>query len=126
MINPYYFIDKNLKIGIKISIGCHNVIHTNSILTITPTYSNLGFETRYTNKILKEMMAPICARLIPQCKSKNHVLLSTTFYKINEEDQRSDETDLFINLNINHNLTESDINDIDVKSQLEHQIQIQE
>ena len=31
-----------------------------------------------------------------------------------------------INLNINHNLTESDINNIDVRSQLEHQIQVQE
>ena len=42
---------------------------------------------------------------------------------INEEDQRSDETELFINLNINNNLTETDINYIDVQSQLEHQIQ---
>ena len=31
-----------------------------------------------------------------------------------------------INLNINHNLTEIDINNIDVTSQLVHQIQIQE
>ena len=29
-------------------------------------------------------------------------------------------------MNINHSLTESDIDNIDVKSQLEHQIQIQE
>ena len=32
----------------------------------------------------------------------------------------------FINLNINNNLTETDIDNIDIKSQLEHQIQIQE
>ena len=31
-----------------------------------------------------------------------------------------------MNLKINNNLTESDIDNIDVKSQLEHQIQIQE
>ena len=31
-----------------------------------------------------------------------------------------------MNLKIIHNLTESDIDNIDVKSQLEHQIQIQE
>ena len=30
------------------------------------------------------------------------------------------------NLNINQNLTETDINDIDINSQLKHQIQIQE
>ena len=31
-----------------------------------------------------------------------------------------------LNLYFNHNLTESDIYDIDVKYQLEHQIQVQE
>ena len=33
---------------------------------------------------------------------------------------------IFLNLSSNHNLTETDIDNIDVKSQLEHQIQIQE
>ena len=37
-----------------------------------------------------------------------------------------DETELFINLNINHNLTQTDIDNINVKSPLEHQIQQQE
>ena len=54
------------------------------------------------------------------------MLFSASFYKNNEEDQRNDEIELFINLNINNNLTESDIDNIDLKSQLEHQIQIQE
>ena len=49
-----------------------------------------------------------------------------SFRKINEDDQRIDETEFIINLNINKNSTETDINNIDVKSQLEHQIQIQE
>ena len=40
-----------------------------------------------------------------------------------EGDQRSDEIELFNNLNINHDLTETDIDNIDVKSQLEVQIQ---
>ena len=43
-----------------------------------------------------------------------------------EGDPRINEIELYINLNINHNLTESDINSIGVRSQLEHQIQIQE
>ena len=43
---------------------------------------------------------------------------------INEEDQRSDENELFINFNNNNSLTETDIVDIEVKSQLGHQIQI--
>ena len=37
-----------------------------------------------------------------------------------------DETELFINLNINHNLTESDINKINIISPLKSQIQNQE
>ena len=71
-------------------------------------------------------MATIYARIITQYKFKFHIIFSASFYKNNEEDQRSDEIELFINFNINNNLTETDINNIDVKSQLEHQIQIQE
>ena len=125
MINPYYFIDENLKIGFKINLESHNVEHANSLLTIEPNFPDIGIETRYVNKILKEM-ATIYARLINQYKFKYHILFSASFYKINEEDQRSNETELFINLSINHNLTETDIDNIDVKSQLEHQKQILE
>ena len=39
---------------------------------------------------------------------------------------KKNEIELYMNLNINHNLTESDIDNIDVRSQLEHQIQNQE
>ena len=66
------------------------------------------------------------AKLINQNKFKYHTLFSARFYKINEEDQRSNEIDLYINLNNNNNLTESDIDNIDNKSQLEHQIQVLE
>ena len=71
-------------------------------------------------------MATIYAKLINEFMFKYHILFSASFYKINEEDQRSDEIELFINFSINNNLTETDMNNIDVKSQLEHQHQIQE
>ena len=71
-------------------------------------------------------MATIYARLKNQYKFKYHILFSASFYEINEEDQRKDEIETFINLNTIQNLTETDINNIDVKSQLEHQIQILE
>ena len=70
-------------------------------------------------------MATIHANLTIQNKYKYHILFSASFYKINEEDQRSEEIELFINLNISNTLPETDINTIDVKSQLEHQIEIQ-
>ena len=71
-------------------------------------------------------MSVIYARLINQYKFKYHTLFSAGFYKNNEEDQRKNEIELYMNLKINHNLTESEIDNIDVRSQLEHQIQIKE
>ena len=71
-------------------------------------------------------MAFIYARLISQNKVKYHTLFSASFHKIIEEDRRGEEIEIFNNLNIHHNLTETDNFDIDVKSKLEHQIQIQE
>ena len=74
---------------------------------------------------MKELSV-IYARLKNQYKFKYHTLFSASFYKINEEDQRKNEIDLYINLSTNHNLTESDIDNIDVTSQLDHQILVQE
>ena len=125
IINPYYFIDENLKNGFKIYLESHNISHANSILNITPNFPDFGIEFRYIKKIPKELSV-IYARLINQNKPKYHTLFLASFYKINEQDQRQTEIELYINLNINHNLTESDIDNIDVRSQLEHQIQNRE
>ena len=125
MNNPYYFIDKNLKIGFKNNLESHNFSHAISILSITPNFPEFGVEFRYINEIVKELTV-IYARLINQYNFKYHTLFSASFYKINEEDQRYNEIELYINLKINHNLTESDIDNVDIRSQLEHQIQIQE
>ena len=48
------------------------------------------------------------------------------FDKPVEDNQVTDETELFINVNINHNFTESDLDKIDIKSPSDHQIQQQE
>ena len=125
MIDPYYFIDENLKIGFKINLESHNISHAISILTITPIFSEFGIKFRYIIKIVKELSV-IYARLKNQNKFKYHTFFSASFYKINEEDQRYNEIELYINLENDHSLTESDIDNIDVRSQLEHQIQIQE
>ena len=125
MIIPYYFIDKNLKIGFKIDLESHNFSHANSILSILPKFPEYGIEFRYLNKIVKELSV-IYARLINQYKFKYHTLFSASFYKIYEEDQRYNQIELYMNLKINNNLTESDIDIFDVRSQLEKQFQIQE
>ena len=71
-------------------------------------------------------MATIYANLINQHKFKYHIKNSASLYKIKKEDQKNDEIELIKNLNISYILTETDIINIDVRSQLEHQIQIQE
>ena len=125
MINPYYFIDENLKNSFKITLESHIIDRANSILTITPNFPEFGIELRFINKIIKEVSV-ISASLINQYKFKYHTLFSASFYKNNEEDQRCNEIELHIILSINHNLTESDIDYFDVRSQLKHQIDIQE
>ena len=113
MNNAYYFIGKNKRLGFKTNLESHIFNHANSPLNIEPNFPDIGIETRYFNKILKEM-ATIYARLINQYKYKYHITFSTSFYKINEEDQRSGEIEIFINLNIHNNFTEVYINNIDV------------
>ena len=125
MINPYYFTDRNLKVGFKIRLDSHNLHHANSKLTITPNHPEFGIEFRYINKVMKELSV-IYARLINQYKFKYQTVFSARFDKQNEDGQLLDETELFIILNINHNLTQTDIDHIDVKSPLEYQIQQQE
>ena len=74
---------------------------------------------------MKELSV-IYARLINRYKFKHQTVFSERFDKQDEDNQALDETELFNSLNINHNFTETDINNIDVKSPLEHQKQQQE
>ena len=67
MINSYYLIDKNLKIGFKSNLESHNLNHTKSILRITPKFPDIGIKTRFINKILHEMVTGY-ARLLNQYK----------------------------------------------------------
>ena len=125
MLNPYFFTDRNLKVGFTINLDSHHINHLNSKLTITSNFKEFGIEVRYINKIMKELSL-IYARLINQYKFRYQTVFSARFDKQNEDNQVLDETELFINLNINHNLTQTDIDEIDIKSPLEHQIQQQE
>ena len=125
MINPYYFTNRNLSVGFKINLDSHNLHHTSSKLTILPIYPEFGIEFCYIKKIMKEL-AMIYARLKNQYKFKNQTVISARFDKEDEDNQLLDETELFINLNINHNLTQTDLDNIDVVSPLEYQKQQQE
>ena len=125
MINPYHFTDRNLKVRFKINLDSHHIKHDNSKLTIVPNHLEFVIEVRFMNKIVKEL-AVIYARLINQYKFKYQTVFSARFDKQDEDNQLLDETEVIINLKINHNLTQTDINNIDVVSPFEHQKQQQE
>ena len=125
MINPCFFIDENLKVAFKINLDSHNLHHTNSELTIIPNHPEFVIEVRFIKKIMKEL-AVIYARLINQNKFKYQTVFSARFDKQDEDNQVIDETEFFNNLNINHNLTQSDLDNCDVGSQLDYQILQQE
>ena len=111
-----------MKVGFKINLDSHSLHHANSKLIITPNYPEFGIEFRYINKIMREL-AMIYARLINQYKFKYQTVFSARFDKQDEDGQLLDEIELFINLNMNYNITQIDIDNIDIKSPLEHQIQ---
>ena len=68
----------------------------------------------------------IYARLINRYKSKYPTAFSAQFDKQDEDNEVLDDIELHINSNINHNLTESDLDKIDIKSPLEYQVKQQE
>ena len=108
MINPYYFSDRNLQVAYKINLDSHHINHLNSKLTITSNFENTGIEFRFINKIMREMSI-IYARLICEYQFRHQVVFSARFDKQDEDGQLLDETELFINLNINQNITQSDL-----------------
>ena len=125
MLIPYYFTDRTLKVGFKINLNSHHVNHANSKVSFTPNYPEIGIEFRYINKIMKEL-AMIYARIKNQYIFKYQTVFLARFDKQDEDNQVLDETEFFINLNINHIITETDINNFNVVSPLEYQKQQQE
>ena len=125
MSNLNYFTGRSLRVGFNINLDNHHINHARSNLTITQNYPEFGIETRHINKITKEM-AIIYGWILYHYKFKYQGVFSARFDKQDEDDQMLDEIDLFINLKINHNLTESDIDETDGKSQFEYEIHQQE
>ena len=93
--NPYCFTDTNLKVGFEVNLDSHHINHDNSKLTITPIYSEFGIETRFINKIVREISI-IYARLKNQYKFKYQTVFPARFDKQDEDNQVLDETELFI------------------------------
>ena len=126
MINPYYFTDRVLQVGFTITLERQHNNNANSKLPNKPNYPDFGIEVCYIKKSIKQLSV-IYARLINQYIFKFQAVFSARFDKQDEDNEVLDETELFIKLNINHNLTETEFdNNNDFKASLEHQIQQQE
>ena len=68
----------------------------------------------------------VYARILKKNKlEQNQTMFPASFVKQDEDYQILDQIELYINLDINQNLTQSDINYIDVRFQLEQQIRNQ-
>ena len=111
-----------MKVGFKINLDSHHINLASIKLNFIPNYLEFFVEIPYINKIIKETSV-FYARLINQYKFKYETAFSARFDKQDEDNQLLDETELFIKININHDLAESDLDKIVVKSPLEHQIQ---
>ena len=57
VIIPYYFTDRNLKVGFKINLDALEINHDNSKLTSKPNYPEFGFGVRYVGKIIKQYLS---------------------------------------------------------------------
>ena len=75
-INPYYFIDRNLKTGFKFNLKNRNFNHATSVSTNTLNVWEFGIEPQYFNKIMKETVT-VYARIINQNKFIYH-----TFFQL--------------------------------------------
>ena len=71
-------------------------------------------------------MCSTYARLIKQIKFIYQAVFLGRFGQQDEVDQVIDETDWYVSLTTNQNLTQSDFDNFDIRSQLKHQNQNQE
>ena len=123
--NPYYLTDRGLQVGYINTLDSQKINRAISKISGKPKFPEFGNETGYSFKSFKEMTI-ISAKLFNQYNIKYQSMFCAKFDEKDENDQVLDETEIFNNLNINQNLTDSDINDIDIKSPLEQQLQNQE
>ena len=121
--NQYYFTDRKLKIAYDINIDNHHDKHANSMITITSKFNNIGIDISHINKLMEEI-SHIYAKLINQYKFKYQLTFFVLFSKYGEDNEITSEVELLITLSISHNLTQSEIDNINIQWTLKNRIQI--
>ena len=90
----------------------------NSQITITSKFDDTGMEMNFVDKILKEM-SHINANFINQYKFKYQLSFMLLFYNFEEDGDIRKEAEMPINLNMTNNLTQSEIDNVNVQWDLE-------
>ena len=112
--NQYYFTDRKLKIAYDINIDNHHDKHANSMITITSKFNNIGIDISHINKLMEEI-SHIYAKLINQYKFKYQSTFLVLFNKYGEDNEITSEVQLPITLGITHNLTQTEIDNINIQ-----------
>ena len=114
----YKFTDNNLNTAYDITVDRHHKKDLNSQKTITSKIDNTGIEMYYIDKIIKEL-SHIYAKFINQYKFKYQLSFMLIFCKFEEDGDIRKEAEMTINLNMTKNLTQSEIDNVDILWDLE-------
>ena len=114
----YKFTDVILNKIYDITVDRHHKKDLNSQITITSKFDNTGIEMYYIDKIFKEM-AHIYAKYINQYKFKYQLSFMLLFYKFEEDGDIRTEAEMTITLNMTNNLTQSEINNVNIQWDVE-------
>ena len=120
--NRYYFTDRILKDAYGINIDNHHNENANSTITITSKFNNIGIDINHIKKIMEEM-SYVYAKFINQYNFKYQLTFLVLFNKSGEDNEITSEIELPITLSNTHNLTQSQIDNINIRWDLENRIQ---
>ena len=110
----YKFTDDILNKIYDITVDRHHKKDLNSQITITSKFDNTGIEMYYIDEIFKEM-AHIYAQYINQYKFKYQLSFMLLFYKFEEDGDIRREAEMTVTLNMVNNLTQSEIDSVDIQ-----------
>ena len=114
----YKFTDDILKKIYDITIDRHHKKDLNSQITITSKFDYTGIEMYYIDEIFKEM-AHVYAKFINQYKCKYKLSFMLLFYKFEEDGDIRKEAEMTITLNMTNNLTQSEIDNVNIQWDVE-------
>ena len=110
----YKFTDDILNKVYDITFDRRHRKHLNSQITITSKFDYTGIEMYYINEIFKEM-SHIYAKFINQYKFKYQLSFMLLFFIFEEDGDIRKEAEMPININMTNNLTQSEIDNVNVQ-----------